>query len=140
MVDPAASTRVDRLRTVPLFAELGEAALERVLERASEHEVESGHVLIQPNQPGAGLFIIEEGTVIVERPTQTIELGSGEFLGELALLSRDAVHSVRVRAAGPVRFLAISRKDFAELITSEPGLALSMLQVLAHRLWEATRT
>ncbi|HVM14321.1 MAG TPA: Crp/Fnr family transcriptional regulator [Egibacteraceae bacterium] len=140
MVDAGTPEGRDRLRSVPLFSQLGQAALDRVLATASEHEVGAGYVLVQPDQPGAGLFIIEEGTVVVERPGRPIELGKGEFFGELALLSPEAVHSVRVRAAGPVRFLALARNDFAELIESEPGLALSMLRWLAHRLWETARS
>jgi CRP-like cAMP-binding protein len=140
MSEELAQERIDRLRSVPVFAELEEAGLERLLDVAGEYEVEAGHVLIQPDQAGAGLFVIEEGTVIVERPGGNLELGKGEFLGDLALLSEEAVHSVRVRAGTPVRFLAIARDDFAELVESEPKLALAMLRALAHRLWQTLRT
>jgi voltage-gated potassium channel len=140
MGDAATTDRLARLRSVPLFAGMSDAGLERVLSAAGEHEVPAGYVLIQPDQPGAGLFIIEEGTVLVERPSGTIELGAGEFLGELALLFDGAVHSVRVQAATPVRILALARDDVTDLIESEPQVALSMLRVLARRLWEATRS
>ncbi len=132
--------RIDRIRSVPIFSGLGESGVRRVLDIASEYEVEAGHVLIRPDQPGAGLFIIDEGTVVVERRAGDIELSDGEFFGELALLSEAAVHSVRVHARTRVRFLAIARDDFANLLESEPQLALSMLRVLAHRLWETTRS
>lgn len=139
MGDTAQADRIERLRSVPLFADLSDEGLERVLAAAGEHDVPAGYVLIQPDQPGAGLFIIEEGTVLVERPSGTIELGEGEFLGELALLFDGAVHSVRVQAATPVRVLALAREDVTDLIESEPRVALAMLRVLARRLWEATR-
>lgn len=134
------SERIERLRSVPLFAGLSEAGLDRVMAIASEHDVPEGHVLIQPDQAGSGLFVIEAGTVVVERPGDPIELGEGEFLGELALLFDGAVHSLRVRAATPVRVLALARADFAQLIEVEPSVALSMLSTLARRLWHATRT
>lgn len=140
MSDATESERVERLRSVPLFSGLSEAALGRVLAAAGEHDVPAGYVLIQPDQPGAGLFVIEEGKVVVERPAGALELGEGEFLGELALLFDGAVHSVRVHAATPVRFLALARSDFTKLIESEPQVALAMLRVLARRLWEATRS
>ncbi len=78
---------MDRLRSIPLFSGLEDSALNDVLATASEHDVEAGHVLIQPDQPGAGLFIIEDGKVVVERRSARIELGKGEFFGELALLT-----------------------------------------------------
>lgn len=140
MPDATPPQRTDRLRDVPLFSELSEAGLARVLAVASEHDVPAGHVLIQPDQPGAGLFIIEDGTVVVERSAGPVELGAGEFLGELALLFDGAVHAVRVRARTPVRFLALARNDVIELIESEPSIALAMLRVLARRLWETTRS
>lgn len=140
MSDVTQSERIERLRSVPLFSGLSDAGLDRVLATASEHEVPAGHVLIQPDQPGTGLFVIEEGSVVVERRAAPVELGEGEFFGELALLFDGAVHSLRVRAATPVRFLALARDDFTELIETEPQVALSMIRVLARRLWDATRS
>lgn len=139
MTDLTESDRIDQLRSVPLFAGVSDAGLERVLAAVSEHEVPAGHVLIQPDQAGTGLFVIEDGTVAVERPNDTVELGTGEFLGELALLFDGAVHSLRVRAVTPVRFLALARDDFTALLESEPQVALAMLRVLARRLWTASR-
>jgi voltage-gated potassium channel len=140
MSDVRQSERIERLRSIPLFSGLSPAGLDRVLATASEHEVPAGHVLIQPDQAGAGLFIVEEGKVVVERRAAPIELGEGEFFGELALLFDGAVHSLRVRAATPVRVLALARDDFTKLIESEPQVAVSMLRVLARRLWDATRS
>ncbi len=139
MTDLTRSERIDHLRSVPLFAGMSNDGLDRVLAAASEHEVPAGHVLIQPDQAGTGLFIIEEGTVTVEHPNGPVELGPGEFIGELALLFDGAVHSVRVRAATTVRVLALARDDVTALVESEPQVALVMLRVLARRLWNASR-
>ncbi len=131
--------RIERLRAVPLFSGLGDAGLARVMAMATSHDVPAGHVLIQPDQAGAGLFVVEEGTVAVERPAGRRELGAGEFVGELALLYEGAGHSVRVQAVTPVRVLALARDDVTTLIESEPQVALAMLRVLARRLWESSR-
>lgn len=138
VADLSMKERVERLRSVPLFAGLSDASLERILERATEFEAAPGHVLVQPHQPGAGLFVIEEGTATVELKGKKLELGEGEFFGELALLDEDAVHSGRVCAATPMRCLAIGRDDFSELLETEPTIARSMLRVLARRLSRAT--
>jgi voltage-gated potassium channel len=122
------------LRSIPLFEHVGDDMLARIAERGTEFEAAAGHVLIEVGQPGAGLFVIEEGTVSVELPRgRRIELGAGEFVGDLALLT-DHPHAARVRAATPVRCVAISRADFAELLRSEPQVAVDMLPVLARRL------
>jgi CRP-like cAMP-binding protein len=124
----------DRLRSLPLFAGLSEASLARVREVATAFEAPAGAVLVEVGQPGSGLFILEEGSVVVELPGGgEVELGPGEFVGEMALLTDD-LHSARVRTRAGVRCLAISRRDFAELLDDEPRIAVAMLPVLARRL------
>lgn len=141
MASTAQAGRIEQLRRIPLFSGLDDAALQRVLAvTASDEQVQAGHVLTQEGQPASGMFIIEEGTVVVERPSGAVELGPGEFFGELGLLFDDAVRSLRVSAKTPVRFLALSRDDATRLIETEPQIALVMLRTLARRLWAATRT
>jgi CRP-like cAMP-binding protein len=132
---PEPPHRTDRLRAIPLFAGLPEEALARIAASGTESEAPQGRVLIQQGRAGSGLFVLEEGTVVVERPgLDPIELGPGEFLGDLALLSPEGTHRARVRARTPVRFLAISRKDFARILDEEPRIAVAMLPILAGRL------
>jgi CRP-like cAMP-binding protein len=125
---------VERLRAVPLFTDLDEAALTRAASIATEVEFPRGALLMERNHPGSGLFVILDGTVQVELPQRTVELGPGEFVGELSLLTDRVTRSARVRAAGEVRCLAMSRRDFCGLVEAEPRIALSMLSALAQRL------
>jgi CRP-like cAMP-binding protein len=126
-----------RLRKAPLFAELDDDELERVASACAEFEVPAGHVLIEHGQPGSGMFCITEGTVSVELPAGPVELGPGEFVGELALLADGITRVARVRATSPVRGLALGRAAFAELLDRDPHVAVCMLPVLARRLAEA---
>ena len=129
---------LESLRTIPLFAELSDEALAHVVSITSEIEYPSGSVLALADDPGSGMFVIEEGTVVVEaRGGVQIELGVGEFVGELALLVPEAHRLGRIRALTDVRCLAISRDAFAELLEQESRLAVAMLPVLARRLYMA---
>ena len=130
--------RTGRLRAIPLFAGLEPDALERIADLATEVEARAGQVLTRANEPGAGMFVVEEGTVAVELRSRTVEFGPGEFFGELSLLVPDARRIARVRATTDARLLAVSRADFAALLESEPRIAVSMLPVLAQRLVEET--
>ena len=130
--------RTSRLRAIPLFAGLEDDALERIAELATDVEARAGQVLTRANEPGAGMFVVEEGTVAVELRSRTIEFGPGEFFGELSLLVPDARRIARVRATSDARLLAVSRADFAALLESDPRIAVSMLPVLAQRLVEET--
>lgn len=130
----------DRLRTIPLFAELDHNTLLAIAEIASEVDVPAGQVLIRPYDPGLGMFVVEEGRVVVELSHgREVELGPGEFFGELALLIPEGVRAARVRAETDVRCLAIGRDDFAGLLDTEPSIAVAMLPVLARRLSEELR-
>jgi CRP-like cAMP-binding protein len=80
------------------------------------------------------MFVVLEGNVSVEWPGGAVELGPGAFVGELTVLVPDVRRVARVRAATPVRCLAIAREDATELIESEPTVALAMLRELARRL------
>ncbi|HZO62959.1 MAG TPA: cyclic nucleotide-binding domain-containing protein [Gaiellaceae bacterium] len=127
---------VDRLRELPLFAGLDRAALERVVEVSSELALPAGQVLMRADDPGAGMLVIEEGTVVVEAPGgQTIELGPGEFVGELSLLVPESTRVARVRAKTAVRCLAVNRATLEDLLDREPRFATAMLRVVAQRLW-----
>ena len=134
------NTTPGRLRTIPLFAELDDNTLLAIAEIASEVEVPAGQVMIRPYDPGLGMFVVEEGRVVVELSHgREVELGPGEFFGELALLIPEGVRAARVRAETDVRCLAIGRDDFAGLLDTEPSIAVAMLPVLARRLSEELR-
>jgi len=126
-----------RLRTIPLFGGLDDEALAAIADVATEFEAAAGHVLVERGQEGAGMFVLEEGTVAVDLPGgRSLRRGAGEFFGELALLG-GGPRSARVHATTPVRCLAIGRRDFAELLEREPRIAVAMLPVLAQRLADA---
>jgi CRP-like cAMP-binding protein len=125
---------IEKLRRIPLFADLQDRTLERIAELSTEFEEPAGWVLVEVGQPGSGMFVLEEGTVEVQTPDgRSWELGAGEFFGELALLTDDP-RKARIRATTPVRCLAISRSDFQELLKEEPEIALAMLPRLAGRV------
>jgi voltage-gated potassium channel len=125
---------IGKLRQIPLFAGLSDRALERVAELSNEFEAPAGWVLVEVGQPGSGMFVLEEGSVEVQTPDgRAWEYGPGEFFGELALLT-DHPRNARVRAKTPVRCLAISRRDFQQLLKDEPEIAVAMLPKLATRI------
>lgn len=129
---------VEKLKSIALFADLGDASLAHVAKLADEVEIPAGLTLMQPGEAGTGLFILEEGTVTVELPGgKKLDLGPGECFGELALLD-DRAHTGRVRAKTALRAIAIRRAEFQELLETEPKIAVSLLRVLARRL--ATKT
>ena len=128
---------VDELRRLPPFAGLTDVGLQRLAMRAAELRAAGGQVLALEGDPGAGMFVLYEGNVEVELRSGRLELGPGDFFGELALLVDDGARVARVRATTPVRCISIPRDDFLALVETEPSFALHMLRELARRLAEA---
>jgi CRP-like cAMP-binding protein len=96
----------------------------RLFETAgAETAITAGQVLIEPGQFGTGLYVILEGTVLVEAPERTRELGPGAVIGERALLSADGKRTARVRATSDVRVLAVDRIEFERLCADDADLA-----------------
>ena len=128
---------VDELRRLPPFAGLTDVGLQRLAMRAAELRAAGGQGLALEGDPGAGMFVLYEGNVEVELRSGRLELGPGDFFGELALLVDDGARVARVRATTPVRCVSIPRDDFMALVETEPSFALHMLRELARRLAEA---
>ena len=73
---------IEKLRRIPLFADLHDRTLERIAELSTEFEEPAGWVLVEVGRPGSGMFVLEEGTVEVQTPDgRSWELGVGEFFG-----------------------------------------------------------
>jgi len=83
------------------------------------------------------MFVILDGTVSVEWRGGSVELGPGDFFGELTLLSPGGTRTARVRASSHVTCLAIPRDEAIALVESEPTVALAMLKEIARRFASA---
>lgn len=132
--DATTMQRIERLRAVPIFAELDDSALHSILGCATEFDAPAGQVIAEAGMAGAGLFVLEEGSVVVDIPGHPRELGPGDFVGELSLLVPDTPRAARVRTKTAARLLALSRHDFERLLSDQPKMALGMLRVLARRI------
>jgi CRP-like cAMP-binding protein len=96
----------------------------RKLEAAgAELRFGAGQVLIEPGQPGPGLYVLVEGRVSVESPEGTRELGPGAVVGERALLSEDGTRTARVRAVTYGVAFAVERAEVERLCAEDPGFA-----------------
>jgi CRP-like cAMP-binding protein len=124
----------DRLRSIPLFSDFEYAALREVVDIATVVDVPAGSILIERGQAGSGMYVILDGRADVELHHRTVELGPGEVVGELALLTDHPTRTARVVAGEDLRCLAIGRTEFAELLRRQPRIAVPLLSTVAARL------
>lgn len=93
-------------------------------------EVAAGRVLIEHGQHGTGLYVIVDGTVVVEAPEGQREFGPGSVIGERALFSDDGRRTARVRATSNVHAVAVDRAQVEQLCAGD--------EAFARRLADAT--
>ena len=126
----------DLLRRSPLFAGYDDEKLERLAAPFTEVEFPADQVLIESRTPGAGMFVICDGTVAVEAHGFQRELGPGEVVGEISLVEDDGLRRARVVAKSSVRCLALGRPEFEQMLEAEPELAEAMRKLARDRLAE----
>jgi len=127
--------RVEALRRSAVFGGLDGPFLVQLAQSMSEVTFPAGHVLIEPRATGSGMFVIDEGTVTVQpRDADPVELGPGEVVGELALLTKDGTRTARVQAKTDVRCLTLDRPTLQQALEDQPALAIALLQSAVERL------
>jgi len=123
----------DTLKSIPIFAELGRrelAAVERILHK---REYQAGEVIFRQDEPGLGMYIIESGRVSIiadGAPGQVVELGDGEFFGELPLLDGGS-RSATAMAKTSCRIYGFFQPDLFSLIARNPRLGVKIVMSLA---------
>lgn len=127
--------RVAALRRSAVFGGLDEPLLASLAASMAEVTFPAGQVLIEARAPGSGMFVIDEGTVVVQtRDAGPVELGPGEVVGELALLTADGTRTARVQAKTDVRCLTLDRATLQQALDEQPTLAIALLQSAVDRL------
>ena len=128
------NTKVELLQAVPLFASCSKTELERIASLADELDLADGATLIREVERGREFLVIVDGTVrVTKRGKKVRELGAGDFIGEIALVS-DVPRTATVTATSPVRLLVVTDRAFRGLIEEMPSIATKVLQSLGERL------
>jgi CRP/FNR family transcriptional regulator, cyclic AMP receptor protein len=126
--------RQDLLGQVPLFAGISEADLEELGAIADEIDVRPGTVLTREGYREGAFFVIESGTVRIERDGRTINtLGPGDFLGEIALLD-GGPRTATATTETDCRLLSMTYQMFHELLDGSPSIRTAILETVGQRL------
>lgn len=122
------------LRSIPLFAKIGERELQRLGQLFDEVDVPAGKVLMRQGQTGGEVFVVATGRLAVERNGVAIaDRGPGDVIGEIALLS-EGPRTATVTATEPCQLLVLGHREFHSLMDEQPALRLQILEGLASRI------
>ncbi len=140
---PAATDGYGFLKSLPMFADLSLPDMKALYRVCSGVTFAVGQNLIEPGQPGRGLYVIIDGQVEVfggpdagSRLLNT--MGVGSYVGEISLV-RDTPTSARVTARTPVKALFVARDAFEKYLYSNPGAALCIYRLFTLNLAERVR-
>ncbi len=116
MIPPA---YFDLLRHMPIFGGLTDDTLSLILSHANPRFVESGDYFFQEGDGADSLFVIESGSVVIERRwKQTMvelsRLKAGDCIGEMALIDL-LPRSASARAVEDCNAIEITRHALHEL-------------------------
>lgn len=132
------NTKLELIRGVPLFSRCTRQELEHVSRAADEIDLPVGKQLTREGATGREFLVIVEGEAEVRRRGRRLRtLGPGDFVGEIALLTKSP-RTATVTATAPVRALVITDRSFRALIEESPAIASKVLATLAERLAPAS--
>lgn len=133
----AAKDELEALRSVPLFKDLKDGDLKRVLKLLHVRHYEANEVVFREGQTGAGMYILKQGEVDIvtrakdESELLLVKLVAGQFFGELALLE-DAPRSATSVVRKPSVLLGLFQSDLSHLVERDSRLGARVIWNLAR--------
>jgi CRP-like cAMP-binding protein len=124
---------IEMLAEIPLFASLSRRHVARIASVASTKRYAPGSTLALVGRPADAFYVILDGRVRVEVPGRPVELGSGDFFGEMALIDGEP-RSATVVAVNDLFVMVIPRAKFLKLLEAEPKIAVAIMATLTRRL------
>jgi CRP/FNR family cyclic AMP-dependent transcriptional regulator len=122
-----------RLKSIPLFAEVGDEELSQIAPFANEVSVEEGRVLVREGDFSYELMAIEEGAAEVTRGGEPVaDLGPGDFFGEMGLLER-TLRNATVTAKSPMRLITLTGWDLKRVERAAPQAIERVRSALEER-------
>ena len=104
-------------------------------------EFKRGDVLFNEGDVGREMYVIQTGKVNISKKVREVEkvlatLGTGEFFGEMAIISNKP-RTATATVAENAKLLVLDPKTFEAMIRGNAEIAVRMIKKLADRLLEA---
>ena len=123
----------NRLKSIPLFEEVGDEELAQIAPFATEVSVEEGRELVREGDFSYEFMAIEEGQAEVTRGGEHVaDIGPGDFFGEMGLLER-TLRNATVTAKTPMRLVTLTGWDLKRVERAAPEAMGRIRTVLEER-------
>ena len=122
-----------RLRSIPLFKDVGDEDLRGIATFADEVSVEPGKHLVDEGDYSYQFMAIEEGEAEVLRGSEHLaDLRPGDFFGEMGLLERER-RNATVIAKTPMRLITLTGWDLKRMEKAMPDAVNQIRAVMEQR-------
>ncbi|MFH1017320.1 MAG: cyclic nucleotide-binding domain-containing protein [Pseudomonadota bacterium] len=138
--------KIRSLRRCALFKSLGYRDLAILAQHVEEGTAPAEKWLLEEGTPSDGMFILKSGRVSVSmkgRGDETVEMGPGEFLGELSVLPGAQVRAVGAKCLERCEYLRLATAEWEQLKIKAPDVAGKVAQGILESVAEkmsATQT
>ena len=130
---------IGEVEPIEPFADLSQNLRDQLTERS----VEAGDVILRQGDPGATMFLVVRGNLIVTRIDadgsrhRLRRIGAGAVVGELSVLG-GRERSAEITADTDADFLELTKDDFDHLRRDNPVIALELQDLVLGELMERT--
>ena len=127
------------LRSVSIFSELSDMQLWYISQRMDHRQCPKGSFILKEGTTGENCFFIVDGSVKITRSSREgrsiilAMLGIGDFFGEMSMFDGE-MRSANVLAQEDTDILALSRKDFINILKEFPEISIQLLTEIAIRM------
>lgn len=138
------SRRTAFLKEVPLFADLGEEAMTRLINDFRLREYARDELVFRQGDHSRELYVVMHGKVRIFKispsgaETTLVLFTSHQIIGEFATID-GRPRSATAQAMEPTALLAMTHQKFLQYMREMPDLALSVARLLAEKVrWTAS--
>ena len=123
----------NRLRSIPIFADISDDELSQIATFAQEISVEPGRELVREGDFSYEFMAIEQGEAEVTRSGEHVaNLGPGDFFGEMGLLEK-TLRNATVASTTAMQLVTLTGWDLRRIERTTPEAVERVRRVLESR-------
>ena len=123
---------------VPLFAHLTAVQIAAIAALLRPRMAIPGEVVVRKGELGDAMYFISTGRVQVQLGPESVQLKSGDFFGEIALIQASK-RTADVTATSSCQLLVLDSADFYDLLDENPEISEVIHRAAEQRLAELAR-
>jgi voltage-gated potassium channel len=120
------------LSKVPIFSKLSPNEISEIIPLLYSKKFEMGEIICRKGDLASTMYFILRGMVDIQLEHKSIQLSTGDFFGEIALIEKKARQN-NITALSICKMLLIDSKDFEILLKRNATIAKSIHSVAIER-------